>query len=296
LPNRAAFVEHLEATLTQAEKASDHFAILCIDLDRFKEVNDVFGHSVGDALLREVARRLKEAARDGFLAQGDEGHAAEAAGFLSRILFHRGDTEASRRAGAQAVELARRAPPSPATGRALAQQARAVEIMDREFEAALPLAREALEIAKKLGDVSLASHALNTIGLARIDLGDAGGIADIEHAVTIAEEGGHPSATGPALNNLASCLSIVGRLADADATLARTRTFVERHGHTAGLVWNDGEQVEVAGLLGDLDRVFEWTERYFSHPEAEDLYQARGIWAARARSFTLLAELAQLPA
>jgi class 3 adenylate cyclase/tetratricopeptide (TPR) repeat protein len=228
---------------------------------------------------------LIESARDGFLAQGDEGRAAEAAGLLSRALFSRGDTEGSRRAGAHAVELARGAPASSATGRALAQQARALEIMDREFEAALPLAREALEIANELGDVSLASHALNTIGLARIDLGDAGGIAEIEHAVAIAEEGGLPSAAGPALNNLASCLSIVGRLADADATLARTRTFVERHGHTAGLVWNDGEQVEVAGLLGDLDRVFEWAERYFSHPEAEDLYQARGIWAARARSF-----------
>jgi tetratricopeptide (TPR) repeat protein len=236
---------------------------------------------------------LIESARDGFLAQGDEGRAAEAAGLLSRTLFQRGDTEASRRAGAHAVELARGAPASSATGRALAQQARALEIMDREFEAALPLAREALEIANQLGDVSLASHALNTIGLARIDLGDAGGIADIEHAVTIAEEGGHPSATGPALNNLASCLSIVGRLADADATLARTRTFVERHGHTAGLVWNDGEQVEVAGLLGDLDRVFEWAERYFSHPEAEDLYQARGIWAARGRSFLARGQVEQ---
>jgi diguanylate cyclase (GGDEF)-like protein/PAS domain S-box-containing protein len=74
LPNRAAFVEHLSATLTRAEKAGGHFAVLCIDLDRFKEVNDVFGHSVGDALLREVARRLKEAAGEGFLARlgGDE--------------------------------------------------------------------------------------------------------------------------------------------------------------------------------------------------------------------------------
>jgi diguanylate cyclase (GGDEF)-like protein len=74
LPNRAAFVEHLAATLTQAETASNHFAVLCIDLDRFKEVNDVFGHSVGDALLEEVARGLKEAAGDAFLARlgGDE--------------------------------------------------------------------------------------------------------------------------------------------------------------------------------------------------------------------------------
>ncbi len=74
LPNRAAFVDHLAATLTQVEKAGDHFAVLCIDLDRFKEVNDVFGHSIGDGLLREVARRLKEAAGEAFLARlgGDE--------------------------------------------------------------------------------------------------------------------------------------------------------------------------------------------------------------------------------
>ena len=48
--------------------------MLCIDLDRFKEVNDVFGHSVGDALLREVSRRLRDAATGAFLARlgGDE--------------------------------------------------------------------------------------------------------------------------------------------------------------------------------------------------------------------------------
>jgi GGDEF domain-containing protein len=54
LPNRAAFTEHLASTLELATKSKESFAVLCIDLDRFKEVNDVFGHTIGDALLREV--------------------------------------------------------------------------------------------------------------------------------------------------------------------------------------------------------------------------------------------------
>jgi diguanylate cyclase (GGDEF)-like protein/PAS domain S-box-containing protein len=74
LPNRAAFNEHLEAVVARATRSGDPFALLAVDLDRFKEVNDVFGHSAGDALLCEVAARLKEAADDAFVARlgGDE--------------------------------------------------------------------------------------------------------------------------------------------------------------------------------------------------------------------------------
>jgi diguanylate cyclase (GGDEF)-like protein/PAS domain S-box-containing protein len=74
LPNRASFNEHIEATLQEASAANGSFAVLCIDLDRFKEVNDVFGHSAGDELLRRLAGRLKEACGGSFIARlgGDE--------------------------------------------------------------------------------------------------------------------------------------------------------------------------------------------------------------------------------
>jgi diguanylate cyclase (GGDEF)-like protein/PAS domain S-box-containing protein len=74
LPNRAAFDDNFAAALERAKIAGECFALFCIDLDRFKDVNDVFGHRIGDALLRELSGRLREAAGTAFLARfgGDE--------------------------------------------------------------------------------------------------------------------------------------------------------------------------------------------------------------------------------
>ena len=74
LPNRAAFRDHIEKTFERASAGSGNFAVLCIDLDRFKEINDVYGHSTGDRFLTEIARRLASACEGAFLARlgGDE--------------------------------------------------------------------------------------------------------------------------------------------------------------------------------------------------------------------------------
>jgi diguanylate cyclase (GGDEF)-like protein/PAS domain S-box-containing protein len=74
LPNRASFNAHLAEAIDRADASGGGFAALCIDLDRFKEVNDVFGHSVGDALLCQVSARMREVAGNAFIARlgGDE--------------------------------------------------------------------------------------------------------------------------------------------------------------------------------------------------------------------------------
>ncbi|GJE44678.1 diguanylate cyclase domain-containing protein [Methylobacterium soli] len=63
LPNRLLFHESLERELVRAERHAAGFALFCLDLDRFKIVNDTLGHQAGDALLRVVARRLKSVLR-----------------------------------------------------------------------------------------------------------------------------------------------------------------------------------------------------------------------------------------
>jgi diguanylate cyclase (GGDEF)-like protein/PAS domain S-box-containing protein len=64
LPNRALLLDRLGQALTRAARRTTLVGILLMDLDRFKEINDSLGHSAGDAVLKEVAGRVRRALRD----------------------------------------------------------------------------------------------------------------------------------------------------------------------------------------------------------------------------------------
>jgi diguanylate cyclase (GGDEF)-like protein/PAS domain S-box-containing protein len=63
LPNRVLLFEHLEHAIASIKRAQSMGALLFMDIDNFKEINDNFGHRIGDLLLIEVAQRLKDAVR-----------------------------------------------------------------------------------------------------------------------------------------------------------------------------------------------------------------------------------------
>ena len=65
LPNRLLFNEHLNQALAQARRKRGKLAVLFLDLDRFKLINDTMGHSLGDLLLNVVAERIRETLREG---------------------------------------------------------------------------------------------------------------------------------------------------------------------------------------------------------------------------------------
>lgn len=76
LPNRRMFQERLTSALALAEHNGTQVAVLFLDLDRFKRINDTLGHSIGDAFLAEIAARLKALVRRGDMVassgEGDE--------------------------------------------------------------------------------------------------------------------------------------------------------------------------------------------------------------------------------
>ncbi len=65
LPNRYLLVDRLQQAISKSARSKENIALLYLDLDRFKIINDNFGHQNGDLLLKEVAKRLKDTRRDG---------------------------------------------------------------------------------------------------------------------------------------------------------------------------------------------------------------------------------------
>ena len=65
LPNRPLFIDRLIMAVAQAGRSNQKLAVFFLDLDRFKDINDSLGHSVGDALLKSVAERIRNCVREG---------------------------------------------------------------------------------------------------------------------------------------------------------------------------------------------------------------------------------------
>jgi diguanylate cyclase (GGDEF)-like protein/PAS domain S-box-containing protein len=97
LPNRALFFDRLGGAVARGRREGRKFGLLFIDLDRFKAVNDRYGHMAGDAALAETARRLRDAIRDSDTAGrmgGDEfivlleniSRSEDAAAFADKVL------------------------------------------------------------------------------------------------------------------------------------------------------------------------------------------------------------------
>jgi class 3 adenylate cyclase/tetratricopeptide (TPR) repeat protein len=176
----------------------------------------------------EGEAELQEA-RAAFLAAGDLGGAAEAEVLLGELMGNRGEREQGDEHLDRATKLVAESPPSRSKAYTLAQVSSS-RAMGGRVKESIRAAREALEMADSLGIDELRAHALNTIGLNRISLGDLGGIDDLEGALAIAVEHNLPEAAR-AYGNLAEAVgNDLGDLGRAFELREQARRMSERFG------------------------------------------------------------------
>ncbi|MDX6503959.1 MAG: hypothetical protein QOE29_1084, partial [Gaiellaceae bacterium] len=219
----------------------------------------------------DLETELVVAARDAFLARGERVAAAEAEAFHSLVLWYRGEGAAAAAASDRAFELAADQPASAATAEVYAQHARRA-CLAGDHDTAVVVGSRALELAEQLGRDDYAAHALNTLGMARVEAGDEGGIADLERSIELAQRANSPYDVSHGYNNLANELWALGRLDEAAAALDEARLTAERYGIGLGVVWQEGEAVLERFLRGDYVAVVTQAERFLDHSVGEAPY------------------------
>jgi class 3 adenylate cyclase len=255
-PAAAALIEATErAGALNAWAAAAESARAALDLlgdADPRRANLLFALGHASLALGEYDAKFFLEARDAFLAEDEVEAAAEAETMLSRVFWVRGERARSDEHGARAIALVEDRPTSRARAQAFAQRARQV-FLAGDSRGGLELAERALPMVEQVGQDELVSHALNTIGMSRVCLGDPAGLDDLRRSVAIAKAESSPEMLHTAYNNLANMHWRLGQLEAASECLRQARLADERFGYASGLRWLVGEDMLDHDLRGEWD-------------------------------------------
>jgi class 3 adenylate cyclase/tetratricopeptide (TPR) repeat protein len=231
----------------------------------------------------ELEMPLALEARDAFLEANDLERAAEAEAMISWLCFYLGAPGRYEHARA-AVALVEDRPVSLAKANAYAQLARVQSLAGRHDEA-ISYARQTLDMAEALGSDSIASHALNTLGMSRVYSGEAEGVDDLREAVARAQRANVADEIGKACNNLMNIYWALGRLDDASACWKVGHDTAAQFGISTGVIWFEGEAVLDEHLRGDLVSSLRHAETFLGRGESTTYQQGPALGVrSRARA------------
>jgi len=221
-------------------------------------------------------------ARDELLATGDREMAAESELALAEFSWLAGERDRAFEHLAAARTIVDGLPLSRAKAHVASNTSRYMMLAARTAEA-IQFGREALLMAEQLDDQELRAHALNNIGVSRVDSGDAGGIDDLELSCASAREANAPRETSRALGNLAATLWELGRLTEARARWEEGRDTATRFGQATFERWFRGQRVTYEYSLGKWDSALEGADAFIAEVESgSPHYLASGCYYTRA--------------
>jgi class 3 adenylate cyclase len=229
----------------------------------------------------EGAAELSEA-RTGLLAAGEREAAAEASLMLADIAWKHGRRDEMDGHLEEARALVDGSSRSRTQVAVLCEVARYEMLADR-LDAARELGREALRLAEELGFDDLRAHALNTVGVARADLGDLEGFAELEESIALATRLNSIPDMLRGHNNLTAVYILQGDLVRSRAAQEKTLELARHFGHGGQVRFIEaGAAVANRYLAGEWGDALERAESVIAEAEAgARFYQLAGMHALR---------------
>jgi class 3 adenylate cyclase/tetratricopeptide (TPR) repeat protein len=238
----ASAERHYEAALAMWPEDDPEWPLLVV------ATSDVAGLSVSAVRVTELLPRASER----LIAGGDYANAAKAEMLVAFRHWNRAETSQAVAAYARSGELVERAEPSPTVAHVMSRLAIHAMLGGR-YEATLELCDRAAAVAEQFGLELIRAHVLNTRGVARVNHGDAGGVADQEESIAIAERLNSAELQIRGCKNLGSTLMDLGELQRAAEFEQRGLAAARRFDAGFQIAWFEAELGILAHWAGDWD-------------------------------------------
>lgn len=218
-------------------------------------------------LHRDTGADVLARARDTLLEAGDVGTAANAELMIGDLVWRRGEGKEAQDHFDRAAALIEGRPASTEIAQARAHLCRYLMVTGRSADA-IRVGREALTVAGSLGAEDIRTFALNSVGTARINLGDLGGFADIEESIEVAEAANLPWHVARGNVNLGVSHFYAGDMRRALEVHERNLEYARRVGMEGAIIWNKAEVAFDLSMVGRWDESLEILDAEIARMEA----------------------------